>query len=147
MKRSSLFKIIFLAVFSLNHTLVRADDPTPTPTASPTPTPAACDLAQDCIDSAVAASVASCVEQNSCSPQSKFGSDPFALSAGILADRAVELRKCSTKTTRVGCNVCYELAAAPLKFRYDGPLFHGLLFQAIHQIRENKRSVCSALPK
>ena len=110
-------------------------------------TPSACAAAQSCVDTAITSVVDTCVVETGCSPASNFGQDPFALSAGTLAARALALKHCETKTSRLACNFCYEAAIQPLRIRFDQQLLHGLFANAVLIVKEQKRSICGALPR
>lgn len=149
MKKIAFSCAVIVADLFLTSAALFAEEPSPSPTASPTasPTPSACAAAQTCVDTALISSVNTCVVDAGCTPQTKFNQDPFALSAGVLAARALALRHCDKAVHRIGCNFCYESAIAPLRIRYDGQLYHGLNANAAKIIREQKKTVCGALQR
>lgn len=75
--------------------------------------------------------------------------DRMAVTAGVVANRAVNARHCATKQYRhrSGCISCFRDAAGTLRSKLDGAIFHGLLANAISLIEIQKASVCGAVPK
>jgi hypothetical protein len=112
-------------------------------TPTPTPTPSACQNLQACVSSGVSATLTSCIADNSACTFKKPGK--FAVSASDLSERSIVSSKCRNKTKKSACNLCYNLAKIPLKSRYDGSLFHGLLAQAVSIIESERKSRCSGL--
>lgn len=103
-----------------------------------------CLAVQDCVDNELPITVNTCVEQHtSCSAEN---SDRFALSAGVLADRALALKDCETRqfSSKKRCLACFGNATRPLRHRYDGSLFHGLLGNATRQIQYRGVTYCSS---
>jgi hypothetical protein len=105
-----------------------------------------CGSAQNCVDNSLSTVVQECLTANpGCTAQN---TDAFAVSPGILADRAIALKNCSNKTftKKKACNRCYQNAKAPLKHRYDTELFHGLLGKAVYLVEEERQERCATLP-
>ena len=106
-----------------------------------------CVAAQDCVDNGLPLTVNSCLEQNpTCSGEK---SDRFALSAGVLADRAIALKNCESKqfSSQKRCLACFTKATRPLRSRYDGSLFHGLLGTATRLVQYRWVTYCSSVGK
>lgn len=143
----------FLAIFLVAlifASVAYAQTPTPTATvtvtATPTQTatPSACENVQSCVDTGVSAERIGCTGSNPTCTYKKIGR--FAVSATELAERAVLRKNCRNRVRKVGCNACYALAKEPLKSRYDGTLFHGLLANAVSIIEKERKSRCPKLP-
>ena len=138
------------AALTFSATLAFADDP-PTPTASPTATataaatatPSACQSRQSCVNAAVPTAVASCVADTPIC--SDTNSDKLAVTAGELARRAIDKKKCTNRNNKFRCNVCYQNAKLPLQLRFKYDLFHGLLANSVKLIEAERKSVCGAL--
>jgi hypothetical protein len=109
----------------------------------------ACQSVQTCVDAGVDTALSSCTTATPECDLNSFPtnktSDRFAASAGDIADRAIELKKCETKTKKFACNACYKSAQAPLKNRFFGKLFHGLLAEAVLLIEAERKEVCGKL--
>jgi hypothetical protein len=146
------------------------DTPTPTPTvdltASPTatsaptasatvtvtpgtpvPTVAPCASVQSYIETQVPAVVTASA---SSFPACTVKPERFVVTAGQLATRALALRRCdqpSALRSRLACSLCYERAKNPLRVRYKGELFRGLLSTAVKAIEEQKKAVCRAIAR
>lgn len=115
--------------------------------------PAACKLVQECIDQAVASDGTACLAaQPECNLED-FPSfqtvDRFAVSSGELADRSeanvatrLGLSSCSDAPTVRRCYVCYRAAIRPLRDRFYGKLFHGLLLNTAHLLHDEMNRVC-----
>jgi len=107
-------------------------------------TPSACSTVRSCITTGVPQTMTSCLAATpACTLETP---DKFGVTAQQLADRAIAKAKCSTKTTRRKCNVCYAAAKLPLQYRFKFDLFHGLLGQAVSLIEIERKAVCPALP-
>ena len=103
-----------------------------------------CVATQDCVDNALPVTVDSCLSQHpECSGEN---SDRFALSAGVLADRAIAIKGCESKqfSSKKRCLACFANATRPLRHRYDSSLFHGLLGTATRLVKNRGITYCSA---
>ena len=100
---------------------------------------------QSCIDSGVSSLKTSCVATYP--DYSITNQDVFALTATEVAERATKDTNCSSKTSKIACNLCYQKAKQPLKIRFDGKIFHGLLKQATKIIEEQRKTTCATLKK
>jgi hypothetical protein len=123
---------------------------TPTPTSTPvatatgTATPTACESLQVCVDHDVTSALSSCSTSN---PTCTFKTaDKFAVSAKQVARRAIDNNRCTKKTKRGACNVCYNISKIPLTIRFKGDIFHGLLAHATTLIEQERKSFCTSLP-
>jgi hypothetical protein len=102
-----------------------------------------CQTVQACVADQVPQIVSSCAQTTpTCISKSN---DRFALTADVLADRAVKRLKCDTKTfkTTRACNICFETAKLPLKSRYNGILFHGMLATAVSIVEDTRKEICA----
>jgi hypothetical protein len=110
-----------------------------------------CLALQQCVDTALPTSLLTCQTSNPTCDLNSFSSNKtlerFAVTSGEVADRAIEIEKCSTTTTKESCNRCYQKAKKPLAKRYYGKLFRGLLGNATSLIEAERKSKCSVLPK
>ena len=118
-------------------------------TATPTPNPEnfqSCLPVEDCITNGLTPAIDSCYSASPACVSTNH--DKTAVTADQVADRAIAKRGCDTRTfTYKGqCNQCYRNAALPLRFRYDGTLFHGLLAYATKIIENAKHVKCDSLP-
>jgi len=108
------------------------------------PSPACLQL-QSCVDQAVGVAVTSCVTAN---PSCDAGdTDRFAVAAGVLAQRAISIPGCDTKTSpsKAACIRCYRDAKLPLKARLDLKLFHHLLAHAAELVTAQEMAQCGSL--
>ena len=119
--------------------------------ATPTPTPApenfqSCLPVQDCVTNGLAPLVDGCYTSNPACTSANH--DKNAVTADEIAQRAISARKCDTRTftRRSSCGQCYRAAALPLRFRYDGALFHGILAYATKIIQSTMHEKCDSLP-
>lgn len=123
------------------------DVATPVPTVTATPTPGVCSDVQACVDMAVPQLVNSCkAASSSCSRSST----QFALTATELADRAIAYARCNREkvaSRKSLCNTCYRVAKAPLRARYKGDLFKGILGQAVRIVELKRVAVCGSSSK
>lgn len=112
--------------------------------------PEGCAELQACVDDGVSSTLASCQTSNPTCDLNQFAtnrtSDRFGVSSGAVADRAIELRNCASRTTKRACNACYQAAKAPLKNRFFGRLFRGMLANAIQLIEAERKATCPSLP-
>ncbi len=115
--------------------------------AADTPPSADCETVQSCIDAGVQSSILGCFAATPTCTQKNH--DNFAVSASTLAARAVATKKCDTKTftKRGACNVCFAAAKEPLRDRFYGKLFHGLLAQTVKEVEQLRRAKCLTIPK
>lgn len=113
--------------------------------------PTGCSALQDCVDTGAPTLLSTCQSSNPTCDLTQFNGNQtlerFAATSGEIADRALELKNCASKTTKGACNACYQSAKAPLRNRFFGKIFHGLLANAIQLIEEQRKAVCLALPK
>jgi chitinase len=115
--------------------------------ATPTPTPSPCQIVAECVYDNVPPSVASCFSSTpSCTSNNQR---QFSTTAEQLADSAIENKKCSGRTWRRRelCNLCYNQSKAPLRDRFYGKLFKGLLAQATKIIDTRQKAICGAVAK
>lgn len=137
-KFQTLIASLFFASFAF------AQTPTPVATATGTATPTACQSLQVCVDSAVTSNLTSCASSN---PTCTFKSiDKFAVSAKQIARRTIDNGRCTKRTIKGACNACYNIAKIPLRIRFRGDIFRGLLAHAVTLIEQERKSFCSTLP-
>ena len=116
---------------------------TPTPSGTATPTPVACVSFQDCVDTSVPAAVNTCATENPSCTISSQGT--YALTPGILAQRAIAEKNCASRKTKFSCRACYESAKIPLAARFDVHLFDYLVATAVKDITALETTNCNAL--
>ena len=141
-------KILIPLSFVFSIAAAQTPEPTATvaatATVTVTSTPSACANLQTCVDNAVPTVIASCGASNPGCTSAK--TEKYAVSAGQLARRAVDTRKCKDKKVRAACNVCYQVAELPLRLRFQGDLFKGLLAHTVTLIEQERKATCPALP-
>ncbi len=134
---------LFLTIFSITAALLVSHN------SALAAYPEGCSDLQGCVDTAVPTILLTCQSSNPTCDLTQFNGNQtlerFAATSGEIADRALELKNCSEKTTRQSCNACYRSAKAPLRNRFFGKIFHGLLANAIQLIEEQRKEVCLAL--
>ena len=113
-----------------------------TPTPAPTPQ-AACYQMQDCVDQAVSPIASACRAGVECNRDN----DKFVITAGELAQRAIDHWKCDTKVfkTRGLCIRCYNKAKSAVRDRMGAFLFRGFMSFANWNIENSKDTRCNAM--
>lgn len=125
------------------------DTPTPSPTAAVTPTatpqPGVCSDVQACVNQGLTQLVSSCKAASSACTQSPT---VFAVTATDIADRALADGRCTSQkvlSKKSRCNACYRAAKAPLRARFGGRLFKGLLAQSVRLIEARRVVACGGV--
>lgn len=107
-----------------------------------------CQVVATCTQATVPTEAAACVAATpTC--ENRGQDDRFAVTATQLAQRAISIPQCDTKTftRRQACNACYQAAKVPLQHRYKTKLFHGLLATAASIVDDERQTRCLSLPR
>jgi len=134
-------KLIVLALCCTSSAFAQVT-PTPTPTATPNP----CLDVAACVYETVPQTVTTCFSATpTCTDTNQR---QFAVTAEQLAELAIENKKCRTTSfkTRGRCNECFQKAKFPLRDRFYGKLFKGLLGRAVTIIEAERKTTCAELP-